>query len=276
MKAGTYNVKGTAALNYVRERQSLGDGGDRSRITRQHAFISSMISKMSSSGVLLNPGALYGLINNATKAITVDQGLGSVKKLLSFAESIKGIKPANIKFFTVKTENYPPTMPDYQTWRYQLTLVQPAASQEFAALAHDTAVDPATATPAVTVTPAVSGAGIKVAVLNGTTRPKLAAKVAASLHHSGFTIAGLPTTAASQHHTATVIQYGTGQRAQAQTLAKLVPGATLKAAHVHVLTLTLGSTYTAPAATPASTPPAAITNARPATSDICSGLTQGD
>jgi LCP family protein required for cell wall assembly len=276
LKAGTYPVKGTAALDYVRERQGLGDGGDRSRITRQHAFISSMINKMESNGVLFNPASLYGLINNATKAITVDQGLGSVTKLLSFAESIKGIKPANVKFFTVKTQNYPPTMPNYRSWRYQLALVQPAASQEFAALANDTPVGGAATKPvSAATTPAVSGAGIRVTVLNGTSRQGLAAKAADSLRHRGFTIAGQPASARTRP-TTTLIQYGTGQRAQAQTLAKLFPGAKLKPARVSVIRLTLGADYTAPAATPATKAPAAITNARSATRDICSGLTQGD
>ncbi|MCW2917160.1 MAG: transcriptional regulator [Actinomycetia bacterium] len=275
LKAGTYTVKGSAALDYVRERQGLGDGGDRSRITRQHAFISSMINKMQSNGVLLNPTSLYGLINNATQAITVDQGLGSVTKLLSFAESIKGIKPANIKFFTVKTQNYPPTMPNYNTWKQQLALA-PGATQEFAALAKDTAVGAAATKPVTgATTAAVSGAGVKVAVFNGTTRPKLAAKVADSLRGSGFTIVGTPASAKTLDHTTTLIQYGIGQRSMAQTLAKLFPGAKLKPTHETLIKLTVGADYTAPAGKPAKAP-ATITNARSASSNICSGLEKGD
>jgi LCP family protein required for cell wall assembly len=282
LKAGTYTVRGNAALDYVRERQGLGDGGDRSRITRQHAFISSMINKMQSNGVLLNPTSLYGLINNATKAITVDQGLGSVTKLLGFAESIKGIKPANVKFLTVKTQNYPPAMPNYSTWRYQLVLSQPTASREFAALANDTPVGAAATRPvSAATTPAVSGAGIRVAVLNGTTSQGLAARAAASLRRHGFTIAGQPASAATRDHPTTLIQYGAGRRAQAQTLARLFPGAKLRPARVNVITLILGADRTGPSATnpsgtPATRTPATITNARSATSDICSGLTQGD
>ena len=79
--------KGQNALNYVRERDKLGDGGDRSRITRQHAFLSSMISTMESSGTLLNPSTMLNLANDATKAITVDTGLNSVSKLIGFANS---------------------------------------------------------------------------------------------------------------------------------------------------------------------------------------------
>jgi hypothetical protein len=130
-------------------------------------------------------------------------------------------------------------------------------------------------------TPAVSGAGIRVAVLNGTTSQGLAARAAASLRRHGFTIAGQPASAATRDHPTTLIQYGAGRRAQAQTLARLFPGAKLRPARVNVITLILGADRTGPSATnpsgtPATRTPATITNARSATSDICSGLTQGD
>jgi LCP family protein required for cell wall assembly len=280
-KAGKITVKGQASLDYVREREKLGDGGDRSRITRQHAFLSSMISKMESSGILLNPVKLLSLANDATKAITVDKGLNTVSKLLGFANSIKGIKPADIRFFTVKTQNYAPTMPSYQTYKYQLALVPSVAKAEFAALRNDTSMDSATAspTPAASTpgtTPPVSGRGIRVAVYNGTQRKGLASRTAAKLRKSGFTATVVKTALGGAHPT-TLVEYGPGQKAKAATLAKLFPGAKLKAQHPAGIRLIVGADQAA-ATTPAKTPvaPAPIASARSATSDICQGLQSGD
>ena len=281
-KAGRTTVKGQSSLDYVRERDKLGDGGDRSRITRQHAFLSSMINKMESSSTLLSPTKLLSLATDATKAITVDKGLNSVLKLMSFANSIKGIKPADIKFFTVKTQNYPPTMAEYQTYKMQLALVPSVARAEFAALRNDTSMDSATAEPTpsapVTSTPPVSGKGIKVAVYNGTARKGLAARTATKLHKSGFT-ATVVTTSPGGAHPTTLIEYGPGQKAKATTLAKMFPGAKLKAQHTAGIKLIVGQDQAAAlAATKPTKPvaPAPIATARSGTADICHGLNDGD
>ena len=277
-KACTFTVKGQDALNYVREREKLGDGGDRSRITRQHAFISSLVSTMESTGTLLNPAKLLSLANDATKAITVDKDLNSVSKLLSFANSIKDIKPANIKFFTVKTQNYPPTAPEYRTYRAQLALVPSVANAEFTALRKDTPVDDATASPSPSASggtaPAkVHGAGIRVSVLNGTSSQGLAGRTATTLRKSGFSTT-VVTTSPGLHAT-TLIEYGAGQHAHATTLAKLFPGAKLKAVHTAGVKLIVGADH-ASAGAATTTAPAPIATARSGASDICHGLTTGD
>jgi LCP family protein required for cell wall assembly len=276
LKAGTYTVKGQDSLNYVREREKLGDGGDRSRITRQHAFISSMISTMESSGTLLNPEKLLSLANDATKAITVDTGLNSVSKLLGFANSVKGIQPANIKFFTVKTQNYPPTAPEYSTYKYQLALVPSVAKAEFVALRNDTSVDGATASPSpsASATPAakVNGKGIRVSVLNGTSQHGLAASTATALRKDGFKTTVVTTSPGT--HATTLIQYGPGQKAHATTLAKLFPGARLQSVHTAGIKLIVGADHAS--AAPTSTAPAPIATARSGASNICSGLQSGD
>ncbi len=274
-KAGIITVKGQDALNYVRERDKLGDGGDRSRITRQHAFISSMISQMESAGTLLNPAKLLSLANDATKSITVDTGLNSVSKLVGFADSIKGIKPANIKFFTVKTENYPPTSPEYQTYKMQLALVPSVAKAEFAALKNDTSIDGATSSPSPSASAAatVKGAGIRVSVLNGTAQQGLAARTAATLRKSGFKTTVV--TASPGAHATTLIEYGPGQKAHAATLAKLFHGAKLQSVRTAGIKLIVGADHATPTPT-VSTAPAPIATARSGASDICKGLTTGD
>lgn len=288
MKAGTYSVTGTSALDYVRERHSFGDGGDRSRITRQHAFLSSMIKKMEDTGTLTNPATLLSLANDATKSLTVDKPLASVSSLVGFANSIKGIKPANIKFFTVKTVDYPVGDPMYATFKAQLKLAQPTADEEFAAFRTDAPIDggkPSTApSPAGggSGTPQKpSGAGIRVAVYNGTGRKGLAGKATTELGGAGFSATTMFTSPWTGR-TTTVIEYGTGQLNHARTLAAYFPGAALQSAHgTSGIRLILGEDYAAggPGGTAPAAPkpaPAPITTARSATTDPCSGLQQGD
>ena len=57
------------ALAYVRARHGLGDGSDLERITRQQAFVSSLISRARSK--LLDPLAIYRFLNAATSSLTV-------------------------------------------------------------------------------------------------------------------------------------------------------------------------------------------------------------
>ena len=68
------------ALAYVRTRHGVGSGadagGDLPRIELQQAFISSVVQKVNSNGLLTDIPSLLSIANTATKALTVDQGLG--------------------------------------------------------------------------------------------------------------------------------------------------------------------------------------------------------
>ena len=82
LSQGTY-FKGVAALEFLRSRHGFGDGSDLGRTYAQHIYLSSLIRKFgNSAGTLTNPTALYHLADAATKALTVDTGLGSVSKLI--------------------------------------------------------------------------------------------------------------------------------------------------------------------------------------------------
>ena len=59
----------------------------------QQQFLSSMIRKMKSGGTLTNPSKLFDLANAATKALTVDTGIGSVKKLADLAKDLQRVEP---------------------------------------------------------------------------------------------------------------------------------------------------------------------------------------
>ena len=76
LDAGKHVVEGEEALAFVRARKTLGDGSDTSRIRRQQAFISSLMRKVLSSGTLLNPASLLGVLDAATESLTADPADG--------------------------------------------------------------------------------------------------------------------------------------------------------------------------------------------------------
>ncbi|MFJ5175800.1 LCP family protein [Streptomyces griseoviridis] len=273
---GEQSVSGERALDYVRIRHGIGDGSDIGRIKRQQAFVASLLKKVKSDG--LTPTKLLPLADAATASLTVDSGLGSADKLISFVMSLKDIDLHNTKFVTVP-------------WRYEgsrVAVVEPDADALWAALKADRTIDGkdasgktsggkgkgATATPSPS---AVDGSGVSVTVYNGTAVSGLAARAADELTAAGFTVTGTAT-ATSQDHATTVIQYGPGLQNRARKVAQLFPGAELREIGGAVVNVVLGQTFAtaAPAtAAPSAVPSGVSDEARSADDDPCSDLSYG-
>jgi LCP family protein required for cell wall assembly len=98
---GKHVVKGEEALAFVRARHNIGDGSDTSRIRRQQAFISSLMRQVLSSGTLLNPASLVGVLDAATSSLTADPQLADVNNLKDLALSLKDLRPSDVTFVTV-------------------------------------------------------------------------------------------------------------------------------------------------------------------------------
>ncbi|NUO44431.1 MAG: LCP family protein [Streptomyces sp.] len=107
LKAGTHTLTGKQALGLVRTRHGVGDGSDLGRIQLQQAFIKALIDQIKHVDVFGNPKKLYDLANTATKAVTTDSDLGSVKKLMSFANGLKGISSKNMTMVTMPVQYDP-------------------------------------------------------------------------------------------------------------------------------------------------------------------------
>ncbi|MBE1608060.1 LCP family protein [Actinopolymorpha pittospori] len=126
---GVQTVSGKQALDYVRVRHGLGDGSDIGRIERQQAFLASLVATVQAKG--MNPTTLLPLADAATKSLTVDPGLDSAAKLMSFAMSARDIGPDDISFVIVP-------------WRYagaRVALVQPDADNLWSTLKSDRNLD---------------------------------------------------------------------------------------------------------------------------------------
>ncbi|MFD5745059.1 LCP family protein [Streptomyces massasporeus] len=130
LKAGTHTLDGRQALGLVRTRHGVGDGSDLGRIQLQQAFIKALVNQIKDVGVFSNPKKLIDLAETATKTVTADSDLGSVNKLASFANGLKGISPSNMHMITMPVA-YDPADPN------RVLLQKKKADQIWKALEHD-------------------------------------------------------------------------------------------------------------------------------------------
>ena len=106
--AGTQVLKGEQALDYVRERYVLSTNSDIGRMKRQQAFIASMINKVFSAGTLARPDRIYNFLDAAIGSLRLDQGLGSLGRLVDLAQQFGATGLGDIRFVTVPFEAYKP------------------------------------------------------------------------------------------------------------------------------------------------------------------------
>jgi hypothetical protein len=225
-----------------------------------------MIRKFKSAGTLTDPTAVYRLADAATKALTVDTGLGTISKLIGLAADVDKVPAKRITFTTMQTAPDP---------NDSNRLVPAATAQSlFATIANDqsltsssgekTAAASATAKATATAS-AVPAAQIAVTVENGTTVTGRASAVATALIDKGFS-SGTTTGNAAGTTSTTTLTYGSGHKAEAQTAAKALglPSSHLKqsdATGSTGLTLVIGTDWTSGTAYPATTPAPADTKA---------------
>ncbi|MEV7425013.1 MULTISPECIES: LCP family protein [unclassified Streptomyces] len=104
---GTHKIAGEQALAFVRTRHAFGNESDLSRIQTQQQFLGSMIREMKSGDTLTSPSKLFKLAEAATKALTVDTGIGSIDKLSELAKELAKVPAKNITFMTLPVLDNP-------------------------------------------------------------------------------------------------------------------------------------------------------------------------
>ena len=264
LTAGHHLLNGSQALGYVRARYSLGNGSDLERISRQQAFMSSLVDRVKSK--LLNPVAIYRFLDAATKSLTIDNQLGGIKGLYNMAASLKSLPPGRVTFFTLPT--YPRSYVD-PTDTADVMWTQPEDSQIFAAFRNDMPVskDMLKYHPP----PPLAPDKVTLDVLNGSGAGGLEYTVAAVLQQDGFKVKRTGN-AGSQDVTQTLIKYHAGQLPEARLLAAKVHGSALQEVPgTGKITLLLGSNYGSTAHTgPGTKPqPASSFAPRTASQNIC-------
>ncbi|WP_369165168.1 LCP family protein [Streptomyces sp. AFD10] len=106
LPAGRQTLNGEEALGYVRARKTLGNGSDTERMERQQQFLGALVNKMQSNGVLLNPTRLYPVLDAATKSLTTDPGLDSLRDLYDLVRGMRDVPTDQVQFLTVPRQPY--------------------------------------------------------------------------------------------------------------------------------------------------------------------------
>ncbi|MET7596754.1 LCP family protein [Streptomyces sp. NPDC005481] len=240
---GTTSIKGKQALQWLRTRYGFEDGSDLARARAQHQYMNSMVRELRENATISNPNKLRKLAETATKALTVDDGLGSVKKLYDLGNELKKVSPERITMTT---------MPN----RYVGARVEPTddATKLFRLVREDIALDGKNKKSAdrTSSDPASEDDRIGVTVQNGTRTsalapvPGRASAVSQLLVGKGFLRTTADTTTASAEDE-TVIRYPSADlEGDAQRVAKALKiplSAVEESSEVSGVTLVVGADW---------------------------------
>ncbi|WP_328507026.1 LCP family protein [Streptomyces sp. NBC_00391] len=247
LEKGTTYIKGKQALQWLRTRYGFEDGSDIARAKAQHQYMNSMVRELRENATITNPNKLRRLAEEATEALTVDEGLGDVATLYDLSTELRKVEPARITMTT---------MP-YTYVGARVVPKEGDAEKLFRLVREDIALDgkdkkKSTTEDATSDDPAAAKDEIGVLVINGTMTSTLA-PVAARAHtvsrllvEEGFAKSSSSTTTAVVEDK-TVVRYPSAElEGDAQAVAKAlgIPlGQVEKSTDVSGITLVVGADW---------------------------------
>ncbi|MCU4748683.1 LCP family protein [Streptomyces sp. G-5] len=257
LEAGTTEVKGEQALQWLRTRHGFEDGSDIGRTKAQQMYFTAMAAELQQGTKLTDPVQLMDLAEAATDALTVDPGLGSVEALYDLGEDVKNVPSDAMTMVTM------PWLPDPQRPAAHVIPDAERAERIFSAIRNDVALDDAEGLRAAEEAEAERLAAeapdpapaeeITVAVRNGTGTaaigpvPGRASQVAGALYGEGYTQAYADDTWVTQDATTLGYPAGDPQRlADARAVAEalgLPASAVRESQGTTVLVLTIGADW---------------------------------
>ncbi|MEU6344823.1 LCP family protein [Streptomyces sp. NPDC046977] len=252
---GPARVEGEQALQFVRTRHSLQFGSDLDRIKLQQQFLGSMIRELKSSDTLTDPTKLFKLAEAATKALTVDTGIDSVKKISDLAKDLSAVDPRHITFATLPVLDNPAEGKFHKT----VVLDETKAPQLMSMIKNDISLTDAVKKKPAAVDAKLQGtkaqaADVRVLVHNGG-GPQGAAQATLEWlqNEKGVSRSTNGGNAPSGKQERTTLVYAPNQADQARALAAMMglpasalkPGAT-DAEPKATMTLTLGEDFKSP------------------------------
>ncbi|MFJ2586792.1 LCP family protein [Streptomyces sp. NPDC087538] len=130
---GSHKLDGTESLAYVRTRHGIGDGSDLGRIGLQQQFLLALLSEVKSQDLLGSPTKSYKIASSATKSLTTDEELASLKSLAEFGRSMNGVDPGTMETIML------PVAYDKQD-RNRVVAAQPQADDLWKAIRKDATI----------------------------------------------------------------------------------------------------------------------------------------
>lgn len=267
LEAGSTEVEGEQALQWLRTRHAWGS--DVLRTRAQRMYMNSMIRTLRDQNVFTDTGRLTDLAEAATKSLRVSEEIGSVKKLYDLGMQLKTVPPDRITMTTL------PTVEDPQN-RNHLLPAGADAERMWALLRDDVSFDgkggvqdarkAADDDRATSKDPAAPDGEIGVLVRNATRSADLgpiggrASALARALVAKGFTRAA-PDAAAAVAEGRTVVRYpGDELQGDAQRVARAlrIPLSSVKrSTDVPGVTLVVGADWREGTVYPEQAPPRA-------------------
>ncbi|MFF8815863.1 LCP family protein [Streptomyces pactum] len=241
LPAGSHDLSGGQALQYVRSRHVDGDS-DLGRMSRQQQFLAALLRRVTDSGVLLNPVKLNRVASGLLDSVRADHGFGG-DELVALGRAMRGLDPASSEFVSVPLDDLGHQVPGVGstvTWdRAKAERLFRAIREDRPLAAHTGRRSPAPAL--VEVAPA----RIRVQVLNGTSAKGLGRRVDRELRAAGFATTGTPANAAVRDAGRTVIEYDPGWDRSARSLRAALPGSRLRpvAGRGPVMRVTVGAEH---------------------------------
>ena len=107
LPAGENTLVGLEALQFLRTRHGVGNGGDTSRISNQQVFMSALVQKMKSADTLSDPSKVYALAKAAVENMTMSKNMASVQFMQQVANTVKDIDLENINFVQYPSFDHP-------------------------------------------------------------------------------------------------------------------------------------------------------------------------
>jgi LCP family protein required for cell wall assembly len=238
LPAGRQRIEGEDALAFVRTRYSVGNGGDLDRIQLQQQFLSSMAREITQGGILSSPTRMWDLADIATSSLTVDSGIGTVRKLYDLARDLGRVPMSDMNFVTLPVVDNP----DDPEGTHVTVVVDPARAEPVLRMIQED-VSPEEAEQARESEDAANGEGgateqaeavpaseVRVDVYNGGSVVGAAQQTLEWLQNQeGMTLATNAGNAAEPQET-TTLEFGADQAGQAATLAEIMglPDSALK------------------------------------------------
>lgn len=112
LPAGQQTLVGVEALQFLRLRHGIGDGSDLGRISNQQQFMSSMVRKLQSDGVLGDVPTLLHFANTALSQVNTGQmvlssSLANPTRMVQIAMAVRDVPFEDISFVQYPTEYAP-------------------------------------------------------------------------------------------------------------------------------------------------------------------------
>lgn len=180
LAAGTHTLSGVNALQFLRSRYGVGDGGDKSRISNQQIYMSSLVRKIKSAETLNNPVKVYSLAKATVENVMLSSSLNSVPVLQAIAVALKDVDLERINFLQFPTFAHPyqpgRLIADTASAKTMFELVRSGqaftvGSTGTAVLAVDAQGNPITPTPTPTATTPTDGSTAGTETATPTTPP---------------------------------------------------------------------------------------------------------